>query len=177
MGHAWQHFKTITRHRRIVRQYCFRCGLYWQGLTHDLSKYSLTEFLPGARYYQGNRSPNAAQREAEGYSGAWLHHKGRNKHHYEYWYDIDPVTRTPVTGLGMPPKYIAEMVCDRIAACRVYYGRDYTPASAWSFYERTKSRMQLHPATDEILSRCLALLRDQGEEALFAHIRENVLKK
>ena len=84
---AWQHFKTITKHRHLVRAGCFRVGLYWQGLTHDLSKYSLTEFLPGAKYYQGNRSPNAAEREDKGYSEAWMHHKGRNRHHYEYWTD------------------------------------------------------------------------------------------
>ena len=60
---AWQHFKTITRHRWLVRQGCFAVGLYWQGLTHDLSKYSPTEFRVGARFYQGTRSPNAAERD------------------------------------------------------------------------------------------------------------------
>ena len=84
----WNHFSTITRHRNLVRKHCFQIGLYWQGLTHDLSKYSPEEFWTGVRYYQGNRSPNAAERETVGYSRAWLHHKGRNKHHYEYWIDI-----------------------------------------------------------------------------------------
>ena len=56
----WQHFKAITKHRWLVMLGCFRVGLYRQGLTHDLSKYSPTEFWTGARYYQGNRSPNAA---------------------------------------------------------------------------------------------------------------------
>ena len=55
---------------------------------HDLSKYSREEFWTGVRYYQGNRSPNAAERETVGFSKAWLHHKGRNKHHYEYWIDV-----------------------------------------------------------------------------------------
>lgn len=73
----WQHFKTITRHRLLVMVNCFRIGLIRQGLTHDLSKYSPTEFWTGAKYYQGIRSPNAAEREKKGYSAAWLHHKGR----------------------------------------------------------------------------------------------------
>ena len=85
---AWRHFKTITTHRILVMQGCFKMGLYWQGLTHDLSKYSPTEFMTGVRYYQGNKSPNAAEREEKGYSEAWLHHKGRNRHHYEYWTDV-----------------------------------------------------------------------------------------
>ena len=79
---AWQHFKTITRHRWLVRQGCFKVGLYWQGITHDLSKYSPTEFGVGIRYFQGTRSPNAAEREDKGYSEAWIHHKGRNRHHF-----------------------------------------------------------------------------------------------
>ena len=75
------HFETITRHKLLVMKYCFECGLYEQGLAHDLSKYSPTEFIPGCIYYQGDHSPNEAERAARGYSSAWLHHKGRNKHH------------------------------------------------------------------------------------------------
>lgn len=29
----------------MVLRYCFKCGLYKQGLLHDLSKYGITEFL------------------------------------------------------------------------------------------------------------------------------------
>ena len=82
------HLSTINEHRFLVMKHCFRVGLYKQGLTHDLSKYSPTEFIPGVKYFQGDRSPNNAQREHEGYSSAWLHHKGRNKHHFEYWTDV-----------------------------------------------------------------------------------------
>ena len=32
------HFRTITHHRHLVCAYCFRLGLYRQGLIHDLSK-------------------------------------------------------------------------------------------------------------------------------------------
>ena len=106
---AWQHFKTITRHRFIVMAGCFRVGLYWQGLTHDLSKYSPTEFLQGARYYQGIRSPNAAEREVKGYSEAWMHHKGRNRHHYEYWTDMN-MERRVYESVPMPRKYLVEPI-------------------------------------------------------------------
>ena len=81
------HFRTITRHKLTVMDLCFKVGLIRQGLLHDLSKYSPEEFLSGVRYYQGTRSPNAAEKEIVGYSAAWLHHKGRNKHHFEYWMD------------------------------------------------------------------------------------------
>ena len=44
---AWKHFRTITYHKYLVMKGCFAVGLYRQGLTHDLSKYSPTEFLVG----------------------------------------------------------------------------------------------------------------------------------
>ena len=105
----------------LVLAGCFRVGLYWQGLTHDLSKYSPTEFLIGARYYQGDRSPNAAERQDKGYSEAWMHHKGRNRHHYEYWTDMNMQTRC-YESVQMPRRYLVEQIMDRRAACIVYQG-------------------------------------------------------
>ena len=120
------HLRTITRHRRLVRKGCFKIGLYWQGITHDLSKFSFAEFLPGVKYYQGVRSPNVAQRRTLGYSEAWMHHKGRNKHHFEYWTDYCEETRQYAVPVKMPRKYVAEMIMDRIAACKVYKKENYT---------------------------------------------------
>ena len=172
----WNHFSTITRHRNLVRKHCFQIGLYWQGLTHDLSKYSPEEFWTGVRYYQGNRSPNAAERETVGYSRAWLHHKGRNKHHYEYWIDISNHKEEGLVGNKMPLRYVAEMVCDRIAACEVYKGKAYTSAAPLEYYEYTKKYITIHPRTRELLEKLLHMLKDQGEEATFAYLRK-LLKK
>ena len=143
---AWQHFKTVNRHRFLVMKLCFRLGLYWQGLTHDLSKYSPTEFRIGAKYYAGTRSPNAVEREECGYSTAWMHHKGRNRHHYEYWSDLDPVTRQYLP-VPMPRRYLAEMFCDRIAACMVYHGRDYRDDDALKYFLKAGERPLMHPDT------------------------------
>ncbi|MDE6031823.1 MAG: catalase, partial [Oscillospiraceae bacterium] len=115
------HFRTITRHRHKVIAHCAKAGIFWQGLLHDLSKYSPTEFWQGVKYYQGTRSPNEGEREAYGYSLAWMHHKGRNKHHFEYWTDYYPPTKT-VQPVKMPLRYVAEMFCDRVAASKVYMG-------------------------------------------------------
>ena len=118
------HFKTITHHRHLVRKYCFAVGLYWRGLTHDLSKYSPTEFWRGAKYYQGSFSPTQQERREQGYSLAWMHHKGRNRHHFEYWTDVSPVTRQ-YEPLEMPTEFFVEMCMDRIAASRTYLGDRY----------------------------------------------------
>ena len=169
-----QHFKTITKHKILVMAGCFKVGLYWQGLTHDLSKYSPTEFWIGARYYQGTKSPNAAERAEKGYSEAWIHHKGRNRHHYEYWTDLSRETGR-YESIPMPRKYLVEMVMDRRAACLVYEGENYTPASALNYLMRSLERNLMHPQTLRELTYILSMLRDEGEEATFRYLRENVL--
>lgn len=171
----WQHFKTITAHRFLVRGACFRMGLIWQGLTHDLSKYSPTEFWQGARYYQGVRSPNAAEREDKGYSEAWMHHKGRNRHHYEYWMDMNPKSKV-YEAVPMPRRYLAEMVADRIAACKVYEGEKYTPESALRYLMRSREKDLMNLQTRRELEYLLTKLRDEGETETFRYIRQHVLK-
>lgn len=175
---AWKHFKTITYHKYLVMKGCFKVGLYKQGLLHDLSKYSPSEFLVGVKYYQGDRSPNNAEREAIGYSSAWLHHKGRNRHHYEYW--IDYSTKAIKGGMApapMPEKYIVEMLMDRIAACRVYNGANYTDAAPLAYYSRGCENAPIHPRTRELLESLLTMLAKQGETETFKYIRREVLHK
>ncbi len=171
----WQHFKTITRHRFVVMAGCFRVGLYRQGLTHDLSKYAPTEFWNGARYYQGTRSPNAAEREDKGYSEAWMHHKGRNRHHYEYWTDMNMEKRI-YESVPMPRKYLAEQIMDRRAACMVYQGKNYTPASPIRYFEGSREQHLMHPKNRRELEFLLGMMAEQGEKATFRYLREHFLK-
>ena len=127
---------------------CFKIGLYKQGLTHDLSKYSPTEFLVGCKYYQGNRSPNNAEREETGVSKAWLHHKGRNRHHFEYWIDYSvEKDGNPMTGMPMPRKY-----------------------------EKGKHHYMMHPQTEKDLVKLLTILDKKGEDYLYRYIRQVYLK-
>ncbi len=172
---AWQHFWTITRHRHAVLAGCFRVGLYYQGLTHDLSKYSPVEFWNGAKYFQGTRSPNTAEREDRGYSLAWMHHKGRNRHHFEYWTDLDLNTKR-YAPVPMPRRYLVEMVMDRRAACLIYQGKNYTDASALEYFLRSKDRIEMHPQTQRELEYILTMLRDRGEKETFRYLKNSVLK-
>ena len=167
---AWGHFKTITSHKFLVMKYCFKVGLYKQGFLHDLSKYSPTEFMVGAKYYQGTRSPNNAEREATGVSTSWLHHKGRNKHHFEYWTDYNIQTKT-IQPVKMPMNYVLEMFCDRVAASKIYMGDKYTDRSSLDYFLRAKGRMQSHPETSDELEFLLRMLDEKGEEETFKYIR------
>lgn len=156
---------------------CFHIGLYRQGLLHDLSKYSPTEFLVGCRYYQGSRSPNNAEREVYGYSRAWLHHKGRNKHHFEYWTDYTlEQNAVPMAGVKMPRKYVAEMLMDRIAASKVYNGAAYTDSFPLAYYLKGKNHYLMHPDTAKELEGLLRILDRKGEAALYRFVRTKYLK-
>ena len=82
-----------------------------------------------------------------------------------------------MTGMRMPERYVAEMVCDRIAASRTYLKEAYTDRAPWEYYERSRDHYLLHPETRALLERLLAMLRDEGEEKTFAFLRHEVLQK
>ncbi len=174
------HWQTINRHKKEVMKLCFKAGLYKQGLLHDLSKYSPDEFIPGVKYYQGYRSPNNAQREMEGASTAWLHHKGRNKHHFEYWVDYPCKGlndgRGKMVGMQMPKRYVVEMFCDRVAAGKIYNGDAYTDKHPLEYFEKGKDHYLMNPKTQRLLHHLLKMLAQKGEEETFSYIRKNILK-
>lgn len=164
------HLSTVNRHRHMVMRHCVRAGIPLQGLLHDLSKYSPTEFLRGVWYFQGTRSPNEGEREEYGFSYAWMHHKGINRHHFEYWTDYDPVTRR-MSPVKMPLKYVKEMFCDRVAASKIYGGENYTDSDPLNYFLRAKGRRMIHPDTSLLLERLLRMLAAKGEDRTFDYLR------
>ncbi len=170
MLNALKHFHTITKHRHRVIAHCFRAGIGWQGLFHDLSKYSYTEFSAGVRYFQGTRSPNEMERETNGYSLAWMHHKGRNRHHFEYWIDYNPSTKR-AEPVEMPLRFVKEMFCDRVAASKIYNGKNYNDTMPLDYFLKGKERRVIHPATSELIESLLTMLAEEGEQRTFEYIR------
>lgn len=168
------HFMTITRHRHRVIAHCAKAGILWQGLGHDLSKYGVTEFWQGVRYYNGTHSPTEDERRENGYSLAWMHHKGRNRHHWEYWTDYSMADKCYVP-MPMPKKYLAEMLCDRVAASKIYKGAAYTDSAPLEYL--LAGRDIMHPDTRALLIRFLTQLSQEGEDAMFAAIRRWMREK
>jgi len=166
------HLGTVLKHKRYVCRACFKMGLYRQGLFHDLSKFSLTEFVPSVKYYSGRLSPNAVDRKINGASYAWLHHKGRNKHHFEYWIDYSASSDEYAFGCRMPLKYTAEMIADRYAACVAYNRNEYTKADAWNYYSRAKHLIIMHKDTRAVLEKALTIMANDGEDAAFKYMKE-----
>ena len=173
---AWHHFLTITHHKLVVMEGCFKVGLFKQGLLHDLSKYSWEEFRTGVKYYQGTRSPNAAEKEEKGYSSAWLHHKGRNLHHFEYWIDYSINPGCKLVGMKMPKKYVAEMVIDRISASKNYLKEQYNDGSALVYYLNGRHMMLIDDEADYLARYLLTMLDMRGEEYLLHYMKHTLLR-
>lgn len=160
-------YKTIHKHRKLVRQLCFKCGFYKRGLLHDLSKFSKTEFWSSARYFNGSQSPINIEKREKGYSLAWQHHKGHNPHHWEYWIDnVGTRTNTPIE---IPYEYVVEMICDWVSAGIVYSGRrcDYNKpySDPKKYHEAHKSERIIHPKTSELIDTFLNTIEKEGVNA------------
>ena len=168
--HPVKHFLTITKHRNEVIRLCFKAGIGFQGLFHDLSKFSLTEFVPGAKYYMGDQSPNNGERNDKGYSLAWMHHKGRNKHHFEFWYDYEMSTKKLVP-IDMPDRFIKEMFCDRVAASKTYNKAKYTQESPLLYLTKSTAREKMTETTYKKLVYLLKMLAEKGEKETLAFMR------
>ena len=176
MNRFFCHLHTITKHRHLVMAHCFRAGIPWRGLMHDLSKYSPAEFIPGVKFYTGTKSPTDGERRTYGYSKAWMHHKGRNRHHYEYWTDYSIVLKKSVP-IKMPLVYVIEMFCDRVAACKVYLKDKYTDSSALEYYNRRLGQEEMHEETSALLGTLVRMLAEKGEKETFRYIRRELRKQ
>lgn len=180
MNKFFGHLKTINHHKKLVTILLFRCGLYKQGILHDLSKYHPVEFFAGVKYYQGYRSPINAEKEIKGYSLGWLHHKGKNKHHWEYWLDNAGPNATDaihgIVAVEMPKEYVVEMVCDRIAASMNYQKEKYTDASALEYLLNGKDFVFMHPNTYKLTKHLLTYLKEYGLDQTIYYMRKKILK-
>ena len=166
MNKFFGHLKTILHHRHLVFKFCCKVGIPFQGLVHDLSKFTPAEFIPSVRYFQGTSSPVGAERRAKGYSSAWLHHKARNMHHWEYWVEFrDDGTEYYVK---MPMNYVKEMICDWLSAGKTYNLKTWTPNHPLRYFLAHESYYKLHPETKAFAMKVLEMFRDEGEEKTLA---------
>lgn len=152
MNKYWEHFKTITRHKYFVMIECFKLGIYWQGIIHDLSKYSIIEFSESAKYFHGTGTPINKIKQEIGYSRAWLHHKGINKHHWEYWTDFFDGEIKPCP---IPKKYIKEMYCDMIGASKAYLKQKYDKNEPLNYFLKRKDKFLMVKEDKEYLEKLL----------------------
>ena len=152
------HFMVITRHKWVVFKLCCKVGQPWRGLVHDLSKYSPTEFWEGVKYFNGKHSPITDAKKDKGYSQAWLHHKGRNKHHTDYWVDLSAPDKTPI----IPYQYVAEMLCDKLAAGMVYKGKDWTNEYELDYWLNERDKTLVNDQVEALITEFLTQVSKDG---------------
>ncbi len=176
---ACRHFALITNHKWLVFLYCAYAGYPWRGFMHDWSKYSPSEFFGSIKYFNGRRSPVGLCREIEGYSFAWLHHKGRNKHHFEFWTDVVDVNGNTAPNYGqwyalpMPFEYALESICDTIAASRAYNGRKFSYDVLYRWWEhRQRVPINMHPETKRFADAMYEAMRADGNCSVLRRAKE-----
>ena len=155
-----RHLQTVVKHRHYVNYFCRKAGIPWQGLTHDLSKFNPIEFCEGVKYYSGIMSPIDKCKQKQGYSDAWFHHRGRNKHHWEYWVDSLSKDGIPVE---MPYRYAVEMLCDWAGAGLAYTKFTNMKDAARNeigWWNQKKDHMKLAPNTRKFVETVFSLLKE-----------------
>lgn len=175
LKNIWLHLRKIQTHRKWVRRYCFMAGIPWRGITHDLSKYSPTEFWESVRYYVGISSPINEAKKDKGYSAAWLHHKGHNRHHWAYWTDN---FSEGVTIYTMPKTDFVELVCDFLGAAHAYTKNfSYTNEYEWWKKDREKGNKAMPFANKIMLDIIFSTLSYVEQHPLVAKTTpENLIK-
>ena len=169
-----KHFKLITEHKILVFKLCTKAGIPYRGFMHDWSKYSPTEFIESVKYFTGTHSPILECREKNGYSEAWLHHKGRNKHHYEYWIDNNSTERIPVI---IPYEYSLEMCCDMLAAGMIYKKDSWTKEYPLSYWLERKDFLEMHPVNKKFLTVVFTLVSKYGIDILNKKVTKKIYLK
>lgn len=142
---------AVLRHKWFVFLECYKLGIPWLGIIHDLSKFLPSEFVPYARHFYGPASHHSDEtHEAVGicddpaFDLAWLHHQHRNKHHWQRWLLTMDSARgsDKIVALPMPDRYRKEMLADWRGA-----GHAYGNSDTVGWYVKNSAQIQIHGAT------------------------------
>ena len=158
VSNFFKHIKLVCKHRWLVFRFSLKLGIPFRGFMHDFSKFSYDEFWESVKYYDGKISPITRCKQTEGYSKAWLHHKGRNKHHFQYWVDLGTKGVAPV----IPYKYMAEMICDKLSASITYNGKNWNNSSEYEYWKHEKTRTIINPKIENFLEEVFLEIKDKG---------------
>lgn len=172
-----KHFILITKHKWVVFKLCCIVGIPWRGFVHDLSKYSPTEFWESVKYFNGKHSPITDCKRDKGYSEAWLHHKGHNKHHTEYWIDLNGLDGKPILPI-MPYPYVAEMLCDKLAAGIIYKGKEWYKEYELEYWLNERKNILINNQVKELITDFFTQVSKEGiKKVLTKRNVKNLYKK
>lgn len=169
----WKYIKQILKHKKYVFEECKKCGIIWQGITHDLSKFSKEELIPSAKYYNYN-NVERTDKIIEDYFKAWCHHKGRNKHHWEYWTDFS--SEGKVIPIKIPYNYVIEMICDWIGAGKTYEKDEWDQTRPLAYYNKVRQGRHFHLDTERLILRFLVCIKNNGLDEFYKMAKNPYLR-
>ena len=158
----------VLRHKWFVMLECFKYGLIWQGITHDMSKFLPDEFFPYANHFYGKSKKGIKEgRDKTGYykpyntgdkafDSAWFLHQKRNKHHWQWW--LMPADNVGVIVLVIPKVYMLEMICDWKGA-----GKAQGTPDTIAWYKTNGHKMQLNSKTRKEIEDILGINNNYDE--------------
>lgn len=170
ISNIFKHTNLVMHHKWLVFKLCCKVGIPWRGFMHDWSKFSPTEFWESVRYYDGHKSPITVCKMQNGYSKAWLHHKGRNRHHYQYWTDLS----LKESNIIMPYEYAAEMVCDQLAAGMTYNRKKWNNDTQLKYYMEKERKNRINPQIDQFL---IAVYTEVSQNGVDVTLTKKNIKK
>ena len=138
----WKYFWYVCEHKWNVFIECVKQFIH--GITHDLSKFLPSEFIPYARFFnETNRTKDYKQSDEDNinFQLGWLRHQKRNKHHWNYWVSV--TRKDEIIPVPMPMKYVKQMVADWDGMSRKFGG------TTQEYWNKNKDNMILHPKTIE----------------------------
>ena len=174
----WRYFKKIVKHKYYVGRECAKCGLFWQGLIHDNSKFSLAEFVPSALYWEQSNEDRDPIKTAEikyRYSLAWQHHKGHNPHHWEYWMDYGKKGRG--TAMKIPYNYAIEMICDWVGASIAYGDGEWSSERFYHYYLKNQENRRFHKDTAILIERLVTDICNYGLDDFHGAVKDKGVRR
>lgn len=148
MNKQVKYARYVALHKYYVARECFKRGLYWRGVVHDLTKLRPDEWLPYANFFYSDEQTKEVK---DAFFIAWLKHLNRNSHHWNHWVVQSDGGVTKV--FEMPEKDRIEMLCDWLGV-QAALGKNDLPR----WYAERESTMLLGPKTKSWLKRELKQL-------------------
>ena len=74
--------------------------------------------------------------------------------------------------VAMPKRFFKELICDRIAASKIYQGKDYTDAHPLLYFQNGMAKSQMHPDTAALTEHYFTILANEGEDAMFSALKK-----
>ncbi|MGL5381039.1 DUF5662 family protein [Clostridium sp.] len=175
MGIYIDYFKYVVNHKKNVFKVCINNDDFIHGITHDLSKFLPSEFIPYAKWFYGEYGVKFKDKAKEledaiwccddkvkleecenelrkyhkckrEFEVAWCNHYRRNKHHWNYYYNY---IRNRCK--DMDDKYIKQMVYDWMAMGMVFGD------TAQSYYLNNYNKIELSEKSRYKLEKYLEL--------------------